>query len=88
MTISLAPSVVGAIVAGVVTIVLAALAFKAGYEKASPKAREVINSDIEHYIACSQTHVIEWLEKLENAFEKDFHAFCLTYGFALDGETI
>ena len=86
VTLALSPSVVGAIVAGIITILLSALAFKIAYDKASPKAREIIKMDIEQYLASSQRQVLEWLEKVESAFNSDFHAFCLANGFELDGD--
>jgi hypothetical protein len=87
VTLTLAPSVVGASVAGIITILLSALAFKIAYDKASPKAGEIIKMDIEQYLSSSKKQVIEWLEKVGAAFENDFHAFCSTNGFALEGET-
>ncbi len=86
VTLTLAPSVVGAIVAGIVTILLSALAFKIAYVKASPKARKIIKMDIEQYLACSQKQILDWLEKVEEAFKNEFNAFCATNGFTLDGE--
>jgi len=86
VTITLAPSVVGAIVAGIITLLLSALVFKIAYDKASPKARETIKVDIEQYLASSQKQVSEWLEKVVVAFNNDFHAFCSTNGFELEGK--
>lgn len=78
---------VEAIVAGIITILLYALAFKIAYDKASPKARENIKMDIDQYLEASQKQVLEWLEKVVAAFENDFHVFCSTNGFALEGKT-
>lgn len=87
VTLTLAPSVVGAMVTGIVTILLSALAFKLAYDKASPKARELVKMDIYQYLEASQKQILEWLGKVGTAFENDFHAFCSTIGFALEGET-
>jgi len=86
VTLTLVPSVVGAIVSGIVTLLLSALVFKIAYDKASPKAREIVMMDIEKYLEASQKQVSEWLEKVVAAFENDFHAFCSTNGFVLEGE--
>jgi hypothetical protein len=82
VTLAFVPSVVGIIVAGIITIFLSALAFKIAYDKTSPKAREIIKIDINQYLEASQNQVIEWLGKVGAAFEKDFHVFCSTNGFA------
>jgi hypothetical protein len=79
-----APSVVAAIVAGIITILLAAIAFKITYEKASPRARSSMKRDIDQYLEASKKQVLEWLEKAGAAFEKDFQAFCTTNGFTLE----
>lgn len=86
VTVALAPSIVGAIVSGIVTLLLSALVFKIAYDKASPKAREIIIIDIEKYLESSQKQVSEWLEKVVAAFENDFRAFCATNGFELEGK--
>ncbi len=72
------------VVAGIVTILLAAFAFKIVYDKASPKARKIIKEDIEKYLAASKKQVIEWLEKVREAFEKDFNTFCSANGFLIE----
>lgn len=87
VTLTLAPNVVGAIVAGIITIFLSAFAFKIAYDQASPKAREIIKMDIEQCLEASQKQVLEWLEKGGAVFENDFHAFCSTNSFALGGKT-
>ncbi|QTA83800.1 Uncharacterized protein dnl_62160 [Desulfonema limicola] len=81
ITAALAP-----IFAGIVTIVLTAFAFKFAYEKAAPKAREIIKMDIDHFLTASQRQVVEWLEKVETAFENDFSGFCAKNGFELKGK--
>lgn len=80
-------SVVGAMVTGIITILLSALVFKIAYDKASPKAHEIIKIDIDQYLEASQKQVLEWMGKVGATFENDFHAFCSTNGFALDGKS-
>lgn len=87
VTLTLAPNVVGAIVSGIIAILLSAFAFKIARDKASSKAREIIKMDIDQYLEVSQKQVFEWLEKVGAAFENDFHAFCATNGFALEGKS-
>ncbi|MDR3503935.1 MAG: hypothetical protein P4L79_15295 [Legionella sp.] len=83
ISLTLTSSVVRAIVSGIITMLLSALAFKIVYDKASPKARELVKRDIDKYRKTSQKQVAEWLEKVETAFENDFHDFCSTNGFEL-----
>lgn len=83
ITAALIPSVVGAIISGIVTIMLTAVAFKTAHDKASPEAREALKADIDQYLASSQEQVFAWLETVANAFDNDFHAFCVTNGFIL-----
>lgn len=85
ITLTLTPSFVGAIVSGIVTILLSALVFKITYDKASPKAREIIKLDIDQHLQQSQKQVMEWLKTVETAFKTDFHAFCSTNGFTEGG---
>jgi len=86
VAVTLAPSIVGTIVAGIITVLLSALVFKITYDKASPKAREIIKTDIEQYLEASQQQVSKWLEKVYAAFRNDFHAFCSTNGLASEEE--
>ncbi|WP_185267482.1 hypothetical protein [Halopseudomonas xiamenensis] len=86
ITAGLAPSIVGPIVSGMATIILAALAFKLAYDKASPNAREAIKEDIDRYLESSREQVFAWLEKVAAAFDHDFHAFCSANGLILTGE--
>lgn len=87
ITFALAPSIVGTIAAGIITILLSALAFKIAYDKAAPKAREIIKMDIEQYLEESQKQVLEWLKKVMASFKNDFQDFCSNNGFALGEET-
>lgn len=86
ISLTLTPTVVEAIVLGIVTILLSAFAFMFAYDKASPKARELVKRDIDQYIEVSQKQVAEWLGKVGAAFENDFCAFCSTNGFVLEGK--
>jgi len=85
VTLVIAPSVIGAIIAGIITIFISAAAFKIAYDKASPKAREIIKTDIKQYLKSSQEQVIEWLEKVEKTFDGHFSHFCMTNNFAPRG---
>lgn len=87
VTLSLASSVVGVIVAGIVTILFSACAFKFAYDKASPIAREIVKTDVEKFLRSSQRQVLDWLKNVHVAFKDDFNAFCSANGFALE-ETI
>jgi hypothetical protein len=84
VTYALNLSTVGTIVSGIVTILLSAYAFKIGHNKAAPKAREIIKNDIDQYLESSQIQVLDWLQKVEAAFEKNFQTFCSTNGFLLE----
>ena len=86
ITLALTPSVVGAIISGIVTILLSAITFKITYDKVSPKARENVKSDINKYLETAEIQVVGWLEKVVIAFEKDFNNFCLTNGFKVEGK--
>lgn len=86
ITIAMAPSIVGTIVAGIVTVLLSAFAFKLAFEKASPKAREITKLDIDQYLKESQAQVLAWLSKVEKSFNDDFHKFCSANGFEVKGK--
>lgn len=85
VTLALTSSVVGAIVSGIVTIILSAIAFKISYDKAAPKSRESVKNDINGYLELTEKQVCDWLEKVVTAFENDFHNFCTSNGFKLEG---
>jgi len=85
VTLALTPSVVGAIMSGIVTIILSAIAFKIVYDKASPKARESVKNDINSYLELTEKQVANWLGKVVTAFEDDFRNFCSSNGFKLEG---
>lgn len=80
-SVVLAPSIVGTIIGGIVTILLSVFTFRIAFEKAAPKARISIKEDIDQYLKESQKQVLTWLEKVETNFEDNFHDFCSTNGF-------
>lgn len=87
ITTAVVSGIIGSILSGITTIILTAMAFKIAYNKASPRAREVMGADIDQYLASSQEQVFAWLKTVADAFNNDFHAFCTANGFILDGET-
>lgn len=80
VTITLIPTVVAAIVSGIFTILLSVIAFKIAYDMATPKAREMVKRDIDKYLSTVQKQVEEWLNRVEEAFKKDFGNFCEAEG--------
>lgn len=86
ITVALIPSILGTIVAGIVTVLISAVAFKLTFDKASPKAREITKLDIDEYLKESQTQVLAWLSKVEKSFNNDFHKFCSDNGFEAERE--
>lgn len=84
IAVASAPSIAGAIVAGIVTVLLSTFVFKLAFDKASPKAREVIKIDIDQYLEESQTQVLAWLSKVEKSFYDYFHKFCSANGFEVE----
>lgn len=71
----------GAIVSGIVTLILSAVAFKFAYDKAEPKAISKIIEDIEAYLESSMTQVFEWLDKVILSFDNEFKSFCRNNGW-------
>lgn len=78
---ALAPSIVGTIIGGIVTILLSVFTLRIVFERAAPEARISIKADIDQYLKESQKQVLTWLEKVETNFENNFHDFCSTNGF-------
>lgn len=74
---------VASILSGIAAIILTAVVFKVTYNKALPKAREVLKADVDYYLANSESQVFAWLEAVAKAFDNDFHTFCTTNGFHL-----
>ncbi len=73
--------VIGAIVSGIVTLILSAVAFKFAYDKAEPKAISKMIEDIEAYLENSKTQVLEWLGKVILSFDNEFKSFCGNNGW-------
>jgi len=73
--------VIGAIVSGIVTLILSAVAFKFAYDKAEPKAISKMIEDIEAYLESSKTQVLEWLGKVILSFDNEFKSFCSNNGW-------
>lgn len=78
------PTVIGIIVSGFVTVILSAIAFKLAYDHATPKAKELIKSDIDSYIDNAKKQVINWLKSVLVAYTKDFEEFCKSNDFVLE----
>lgn len=75
--------VIGAVVSGVVTLILSAVAFKFAYDKAEPKAISKMIEDIESYLESSKTQVFEWLGKVILSFDNEFKSFCSNNGWGV-----
>ena len=73
--------VIGAIISGIVTLILSAVAFKFAYDKAEPKAISKMIEDIEAYLESSKTQVFEWLDKVILSFDNEFKYFCTNNGW-------
>ncbi|HRT84508.1 MAG TPA: hypothetical protein P5523_07715, partial [Bacteroidales bacterium] len=73
--------VIGAIISGIVTLILSAVAFKIAYDKAEPKAISKMIEDIETYLIISEEQVTEWLDKVILFFDNEFKSFCSNNGW-------
>ncbi len=73
--------VIGAIVSGIVTLILSAVAFKLAYDKAEPKAVLKMKEDIESYLESSKSQVSDWLSKVIQSFDSEFKTFCSKNGW-------
>jgi len=80
-TVFIPTMVVGAIVSGLVTILLSAIAFKIAYDKAAPKSQETVKENIDKYLKNAELQVQTWLKSVIDAFSKDFDEFCSSNGF-------
>lgn len=78
--------VVWAIVTGLVTIIVSAYLFKKGYEKAEPKARAIIKSDVENFINNAKQQVFDWLKTVANVFSEEFNNFCNSRSININGK--
>jgi len=74
-------TVIYAIVSGIVTLILSAVAFKVAYDKAEPKAISKMIEDIEAYLESSKKQVLEWLGKVIDYFDNEFKSFCSNNGW-------
>jgi len=84
ISVSFIPTTVGSIVAGIVIILLSAFSFKLAFDKASPKAREVVKKDVDRYLDEAQNQVLTWLSNVEKSFYNDFYKFCSDNGFEVE----
>lgn len=73
--------VIGAIVSGIVTLILSAAAFKFAYDKAEPKAISKMIDDIDFYLENSKSQVSDWIGKVILSFENEFKSFCSNNGW-------
>jgi len=81
IAVALVPTVLGTIAAGLVTIILSAVAFKVAFDKANPKSRETVRADVDHYLGESEKQVLAWLLEVEASFNEAFMEFCSANGF-------
>lgn len=78
--------IVWAIVAGLLAMIVSAYLFKKGFEKAEPKARSIIKSDIENFINNAEQQVSDWLKNVVNIFEEEFNNFCNSRNININGQ--
>jgi len=78
--------VIWAIVTGLLTIISSAYLFKKGYEKAEPKARSIIKSDVEKFINDAEQQVTEWLKTVTTVFSEEFNNFCNSRSININGK--
>ena len=74
-------TVIGAIVSGIVTLILSAVAFKFASKKAEPKAISKMIEDIDSYLESSKAQVFDWLGKVIYYFDNEFKSFCNNNGW-------
>lgn len=78
--------VIWAIVTGLVTIIAAVYLFKKGCEKAEPKARSIIKSDVEIFINNAEQQVSDWLKTVTTVFSEEFNNFCNSRSININGK--
>ncbi len=83
VTVALLGTVVGAIVAGLATLLLSYYAFKTTFEKSAVQSREAMREDVRQYVESSKKQVIEWFSAIEKEFSHFFEQFCKDNGFSL-----
>lgn len=69
------PNLVGAIISGIVTLILSALAYKVTYGKFTEQARDKLRSDINFFLTTSEQQVKEWLYSINELFDTEFNKF-------------
>lgn len=69
------PNLVGAIISGIVTLILSALAYKVTYGKLTEQARDKLRSDINSFLTTSEQQVKEWLYSINELFDTEFNKF-------------
>lgn len=75
-TMAMAPvCIVGAIVSGIVTIIIAAFAFKLAYDKTAIKTRANIREDVNNYLKKTEKEVELWLTEVTIAFNNELQKF-------------
>lgn len=72
---------IGAIVSGIITLVLSAAAFKFAHDKAESKAIDRMVEDIDKFLDSSKIQVRDWLDKVIKAFASEFSSFCRSNGW-------
>lgn len=73
--------IIGAILSGIVTIILSIIAFKVAFNLATPKAFKQMQLDIDNYLEKSKKQITDWLVSVSTNFEKDFNSFCKENGW-------
>lgn len=67
--------IVGAIVSGIVTIIIAAFAFKLAYDKTTIKTRANIREDVNNYLKKTEKEVELWLNEVTISFNNELKKF-------------
>jgi hypothetical protein len=75
--------VIRAVVSGIVTLILSAVAFKFANKKAEPKAISKMIEDIDSYLESSKAQVFDWLGKVIYYFDNEFKSFCSNNGWGV-----
>ncbi|MBX3007625.1 MAG: hypothetical protein KF816_06310 [Melioribacteraceae bacterium] len=78
--------IVWAIVSGLVTIIASAYLFKKAFEKAEPKARSIIKSDVEIFINNAEQQITDWLKTVTKVFSEEFNNFCNSRSININGK--
>lgn len=77
--------IIWAMIAGILTIIVSAYLFKKGFEKAEPKAQDVIRSDVLSYVNDSESQVFEWLKTVLNVFNEELKNFYNSRSINING---